>query len=91
MLDKIEMSLDDIIKTNKASKQFKGRGNFGKASPNKKFGGGVGKGRARGGITRSNYTRVRGESRQIVMKIRKKETFKMDDTERKRQKMEGKR
>lgn len=66
MLDKIEMSLEDIIKSNKGN-AFKGRrrgvgGNFNKASPsspNKKFGGGVAKGRARGGITRSNYTRVR--------------------------------
>lgn len=66
MLDKIEMSLDDIIKTNKkssfTSKQRRGNGgggNFSKASPNKKFGGAVSKGRARGGITRSKYTRVR--------------------------------
>lgn len=65
MLDKIEMSLDDIIKSNKSS-SFKKRGggnsrggNPGKASPNKKFGGGIAKGRARGGITRSKYTRVR--------------------------------
>lgn len=66
MLDKIEMSLEDIIKTNKKS-TFKQRrpsggnqgGNVGKASPNKKFGGGIAKGRARGGITRSKYTRVR--------------------------------
>lgn len=69
MLDKIEMSLDDIIKTNK---QSKGRGSFGKSSPNKKFGGGVGKGRARGGITRSKYTRVRRKCSQIVMKSREK-------------------
>lgn len=66
MLDKIEMSLEDIIKSNKQS-GFKGkrRGgiggnrNFNKTSPNKKFGGGIAKGRARGGITRSKYTRVR--------------------------------
>jgi hypothetical protein len=67
MLDKIEMSLDDIIKSNKTS-SFKKRGggsgnsrggNPGKSSPNKKFGGGIAKGRARGGITRSKYTRVR--------------------------------
>lgn len=72
MLDKIEMSLDDIIASNKKGKGggFKksggkiggvGRpGGFaGKSSPNKKFGGGIVKGRARGGITRSKYTRVR--------------------------------
>lgn len=73
MLDKIEMSLEDIIKSNKSSKFGNKRragatagGSFGK-SPNKKFGGGSGggggiaKGRARGGITRtrSQYTRVR--------------------------------
>lgn len=62
MLDKIEMSLEDIIKTNKKSgggKRRSGGGNVGKPSPNKKFGGGIAKGRARGGITRSKYTRVR--------------------------------
>lgn len=66
MLDKIEMSLDDIIKTNKTS-NFRGNkrggggrgGNFSKSSPAKKFGGGIVKGRGRGGITRSKYTRVR--------------------------------
>lgn len=68
------MSLDDIIKSNKTSK-FKTRrggarpnvggsgGGFKKNnntqnSPSKKFGGVV-KGRGRGGITRSKYTRVR--------------------------------
>jgi hypothetical protein len=69
MLDKIDMSLDDIIKTNKSSafknKRRGGGGGgsgpktFGKPSPTKKIGGGIVKGRARGGITRSKYTRVR--------------------------------
>lgn len=69
MMDKIEMSLDDIIKSNKSSK-LKPRRGGGKVgggfkrnaniSPKKKqFGGGVVKGRGRGGITRSKYTRVR--------------------------------
>lgn len=67
------MSLDDIIKTNKKGKIGNRRGggparsgggggfkrnNNAKGSPPKKFGG-IAKGRARGGITRSNYTRVR--------------------------------
>lgn len=74
MVDKIEMSLDDIIKSNKKTKGFGGgkrRAPVGasrggpKGSP-KKFGagggrGGVAKGRRSGGITRPNarYTRVR--------------------------------
>jgi Forty-two-three protein len=62
MLDKIEMSLDDIIKSNKKSNiksRRPGQGGF-KKSPTKKFGGnsGILKGRGRGGITRSKYTRV---------------------------------
>lgn len=63
MLDKIEMSLDDIIKSNKqrSGRPVRGNlgGNFRKPMGNKKFGGGVVKGRARGGITRTKYTRVR--------------------------------
>lgn len=62
MLDKIEMSLDDIIKTNKKGKFRGNKPSVGKPSPNKRFGGGGGgiaKGRGRGGITRSKYTRVR--------------------------------
>lgn len=75
MVDKIEMSLDDIIKANKKTKGFGGGkrrapvagGKTGgpKGSP-KKFGGaaarpGVAKGRRSGGIARPNarYTRVR--------------------------------
>ncbi|CRK90853.1 CLUMA_CG004543, isoform A [Clunio marinus] len=55
MLDKIEMSLDDIIKSNKRTpKPNRGRGNFGnKSSSNKKFGGRVASGR----ITRLKHTR----------------------------------
>jgi len=62
-MDKIEMSLDDIIKTNKKRpgniRTARKPGQFKKNSPPKKFGG-VLKGRGgRGGITRNNkYTRV---------------------------------
>lgn len=68
MMDKIEMSLDDIIKSNKKGKVGNRRGggaasgggfkrnNTQKGSPGKKFGG-IAKGRGRGGITRSKYTR----------------------------------
>lgn len=64
MIDKIEMSLDDIIKSNKQSQTKKrgGGASFGQRrnpQQNTRIGGGVQKGRARGGITRSNYTRVR--------------------------------
>lgn len=64
------MSLDDIIKSNKQSKFKTRRGtgqnvggsgfkkNNSQNSPAKKFGAVV-KGRGRGGITRSKYTRVR--------------------------------
>lgn len=66
MLDKIEMSLDDIIKSNK-NKSGKNTGRKPgfknpKSSPlktNKFGGGGTIKGRGgRGGISRSKYTRV---------------------------------
>lgn len=63
-MDKIEMSLDDIIKSNKKRPgnnrtSIRKPGQFKKNSPTKKFGGVV-KGRGgRGGITRNNkYTRV---------------------------------
>lgn len=73
MLDKIEMSLDDIIKSNKSSSfKTKRRGGggggpkkFGNSSPAKKIGGGIAKGRARGGITRSKYTRVRWKASKM--------------------------
>lgn len=69
-MDKIEMSLDDIIKSNKKGKVGNRRGGASvgggfkrntnnKGSPGKKFGG-IAKGRGgRGGITRDKYTRVR--------------------------------
>lgn len=64
-MDKIEMSLDDIIKSNKKrpgnnrTSSIRKPGQFKKNSPSKKFGGII-KGRGgRGGITRNNkYTRV---------------------------------
>jgi hypothetical protein len=70
MQDKIEMSLDDIIKANKRTKGFGGgkrrsnQGTASRGSPKKRFGGGgggrgVAKGRASGGITRPKYIRVR--------------------------------
>jgi len=69
MLDKIAMRLNDIIKSNKHTSFKKrsgsgnlggsigGTGNFRKSLGNKKFGGGIAKGRARGGIARTKYTR----------------------------------
>ncbi|KAG5676978.1 hypothetical protein PVAND_006769 [Polypedilum vanderplanki] len=62
-MDKIEMSLDDIIKQNKKTSgknRRPGLSNKKTTSPNKtkKFGnGGILKGRGRGGIARSKYTR----------------------------------
>lgn len=69
MIDKIEMSLDDIIKSNKGKGGAKGKAGArtsGSGAPaggfrrggGQKAGGGIQKGRARGGITRSKYTRV---------------------------------
>jgi hypothetical protein len=63
-MDKIEMSLDDIIKQNKRTStksRRPGLNNKKTTSPikTKKFGGGgILKGRGRGGIVRSKYTRV---------------------------------
>lgn len=102
MLDKIEMSLEDIIKSNKSSKFGNKRragasagGSFGKSPQNKKFGGGSGgggisKGRARGGITRTrSYTRVRWKDQKWD---EKSENTKQDggqcEKERKRRKVE---
>lgn len=69
MVDKIEMSLDDIIKQTKGSRA-RGGGRRGRGAGNsprrgarrsQRVGGGVMRGRNRGGIARSSlpYTRVR--------------------------------
>lgn len=70
MVDKIEMSLDDIIKQNKGTRPRGGGGRRGRGAGNsprrgarrtQRVGGGVMRGRSRGGITRNSlpYTGVR--------------------------------
>lgn len=73
MVDKIDMSLDDIIKQNKGTRprggsSRRGRGGAGNsprrgARRTQRVGGGVMRGRNRGGITRNSlpYTRVRNQ------------------------------
>ncbi|XP_063973398.1 THO complex subunit 4 isoform X2 [Diachasmimorpha longicaudata] len=72
MVDKIEMSLDDIIKQNKGGRTRgttggrRGRGNATGASPRRgargqRVGGGVMRGRNRGGIARSSAPYTRGD------------------------------
>jgi hypothetical protein len=63
-MDKIEMSLDEIIKSNRNNKKGGGNnlrnrkpGQF-KKSPSKKFGVLKGRGTRGGGITRAKYSRV---------------------------------
>lgn len=74
MVDKIDMSLDEIIKANKVGIRRNNRPGGGPLNKNRRLknggptrgqgnrngaaGGGIIKGRNRGGITRSKYTRV---------------------------------
>lgn len=70
MVDKIEMSLDDIIKQNKGTRARGGEGRRGRGVGNsprrgarraQRVGGGVMRGRNRGGITRSSLPYTRGD------------------------------
>lgn len=63
MTSNVDMSLDDIIKSNKNFKNRRmagGKFNNPKYSQNNKYVRGVDKYLSRGGITRSPYTRVNG-------------------------------
>lgn len=88
MVDKIEMSLDDIIKSNKGGSgggrrgrgggpvKRRGNSNFQQRSNNV---GGVQKGRTNnrgGGITRAKYTRVRDSNKKTEEKVKKNLKYK---------------